>query len=722
MYRIISTILTGFFIVLFSFSAILQAQNVSTQDFTDKRQGGGGMSQKKVVDATWREINKDPLFAQPYIDVDEWRDTPVKHHYVHGGFSGTDTRFSFYFPEKKDYQGHFYQYITPVPESENLSQEVAAGAENKITFSLDSGAYFVETNEGGSDSNDTTIAAYRANAAAAQYSRVVAMKMFGEKRPFGYAFGGSGGAYRTIGGIENTEGVWDGAVPYVVGSQMAIPNVFTVRMHAMRILEDKFPQIVDALEPGGSGDMYAGLNTEEKAALDEVTKMGFPPRSWYAYKTMGIHGFTAVYQGMVKADESYFTHDFWNVPGYLGADHPESFLKARIQKVSKIKRALSMDQAVKSGITEPIPENERGTADMAWKSVGGMAGNMPVAFELEDELPAVGFLGGDLRIRSGEAAGEALQLKAIAGKNVILGPGNPNVLVKIKPGDEVQVDNSNFLAAQTYHRHQVPGKEYKVWDQFRDAAGNPLYPQRSRLLGPSFTKAAAGVLPTGKFKGKMIVLASLWDREAFPWNADWYRDRVQENLGDQTNDHFRLWYTDHAEHSDLLKQEDPTHIVGYLGDLQQALRDLSGWTEHGITPPATTNYKVVDGQVIVPAAANERKGIQPVVDLKANGSKRADTSVGEAITFTAVIEVPPNSGKIVSAEWDFDGSGNFSDKVNSSAFKADHSGSVTIHASHSYTKPGTYFVTLHVASQRDGDSKTPFAKIQNLDRVRVVVK
>jgi hypothetical protein len=39
---------------------------------------------------------------------------------------------------------------------------------------------------------------------------------------------------------------------------MAIPAVFTVRMHAMRVLQDKFPQIVDALEPGGSGNIMPG--------------------------------------------------------------------------------------------------------------------------------------------------------------------------------------------------------------------------------------------------------------------------------------------------------------------------------------------------------------------------------------------------------------------------------------------------------------------------------
>jgi hypothetical protein len=346
----------------------------------------------------------DTLFKAPYVDIDEWRDQPVRHRYVHGGFKGTETRFSFYFPPKEQYQGHFFQYITPVPDSENISQG-ASGEEDKIGFSIASGAYFIETNGGGKidfakqrTNSDPTIGAYRANAASAQFSRVVAMEIYGGKRPFGYAFGGSGGAYRTIGGMESTEGVWDGAVPYVVGSPMAIPNVFTVRMYAMQLLKDKFPQIIDAVEPGGSGDMYAGLNEEEKSALQEVTRMGFPPKSWYGYKDMGIHGFLVLYQGVVSADRKYFTDDFWNVPGYLGANPPASLLNARIQKVSKIKMGIPIDQSINMGLIEPISAQERGTADLAWKSIGGTEGGMPVAFQLEDIMPDVNFLGGDLMI------------------------------------------------------------------------------------------------------------------------------------------------------------------------------------------------------------------------------------------------------------------------------------------------------------------------------------
>src|SRR6202011_1445572 len=33
----------------------------------------------------------DPLFVDPYVDMDEWRDVPVRHRYVHGGFKGTET-------------------------------------------------------------------------------------------------------------------------------------------------------------------------------------------------------------------------------------------------------------------------------------------------------------------------------------------------------------------------------------------------------------------------------------------------------------------------------------------------------------------------------------------------------------------------------------------------------------------------------------------------------
>lgn len=669
----------------------------------------------------------ESLFSEPYVDVDEWRDQPVRHRYVHGGFKNTDTRFSFYFPSKEQYQGRFFQYITPVPDSETLSQH-GVGEEDKIGFSLSSGAYFIETNGGGppgvgkpGSGIDPTIGAFRANAAAAQYSRVIAQQIYGGKRPYGYAFGGSGGAFRTIGGAENTVGVWDGVAPFVVGSPMAIPNVFSVRMHAMRVLKDKFPQIIDAVEPGGSGDMYAGLNQEERDALREVTRMGFPPKSWFGYKTMGVHAFSVLYSGMMGADPSYFS-DFWTKAGYLGANPPQSLIKERIQYRSTIKLALTEVDATKMNLAiEGMPGQSKGTADKAWQSMQQQAAKIPVAFQLAGTPPAVDFLGGDLIIKTGAAAGKTLPLRRIQGDIIIVGVAAPSLLSAIKSGDEVQVDNSNFLAAQTYHRHQLPGRDFYVWDQFRDADGKPIYPQRPMLLGPLFAASASGTVQTGKFQGKMILIESLWDREAFPWQADWYRSQVKAHLGDKTDANFRLWYVDHALHDDSSKQEDPTHTVSYLGVLQQALRDLAAWVEKGTPPPATTTYQVVDGQVIVPASAVERKGIQPLIALTANGGRRAVVKVGEPVEFSAAIEVPPGTGNVVSAEWDFEGSGDYQVRE-SIADKRGAKNHRALKRSYAFSKPGNYFIALRVASQRQGDVKTSFARVQNLERVRVVVE
>jgi len=663
--------------------------------------------------------SSDSLFSQPYIDIKEWRDEPVRHRYVHGGFEGTQTRFSFYFPPEEDYEGRFFQYITPVPDSENLSQG-ATGEEDKISFSIQHGAYFIETNGGGNLGfrADPSIGAYRANAAVAQYSREVAENIYGAHRNYGYAFGGSGGAYRTIGGAENTE-VWDGVVPYVAGSPMAIPNVFTVRMHAMRVLQDKLPQIVDAIEPGGSGDMYAGLNQTEKEALREVTKMGFPIQAWFNYEDMGIHAFPAIFQGMKMADASYFT-DFWTVPGYLGKDSYETIEKDRLQEKATIKRVITKREAYALGLPMGSePGRARGTADAAWKNLDQKADTIPVAFQLDTRLPEVQFLGGELKILSGEMKGQALAIKSIEGDMVILGAVDPKIAAALRICDEVQIDNSDYLAAQTYHRHQVPGPEYQVWDQFRDENGDPIHPQRPMLIGPLFTRSTVGSLPDGDFKGKMILLGSLWDTEAYPWQSDWYRNRVEESLGDAFEDNFRLWFTDHANHGDFAVPGAPTHIVSYLGVLQQALLDLSNWVENGVAPAASTNYEVVDGQVIVPEAAQARKGIQPVIDLQANGSKRAEVAVGEKVTLSAVIEVPDNQGSIVSVEWDMDGTGEFAtqEKLKNSSQEK-----MTISKIHSFSEPGTYFITLRAVSQRDGNAETPFTRIRNLDRVRVVVK
>lgn len=675
------------------------------------------------VPVTAGQMQADPLFAQPYVDIDEWRGTPVRHRYVHGGFTGTELRFSLYFPDKPAYRGRFFQYVTPVPDSENLAQ---VPGDDKIGFAIASGGFFVETNGGGDTAtagpaykSDPTIGAYRANAAVALYARRLAAEMYGPHRAWGYLYGGSGGAYRTLGAMENTTGVWDGAVPFVIGSPMAAPNGFSIRMHAMRVLWDKFPAIDDALDAGGAGDPYAGLTPVEAAALREATAMGFPPRSWYAYRTMGVHAFTAIYQGMVMADPGYFT-DFWTKPGYLGHDHPEQFAQDRLQFDTTIAAPLGEAEGLARGLPDlRIPGTARGSADLAWQAVGARGGARPVAFALAATPPTVRFLGGDMVVLSGAAKGARVALRAVKDDMVTLGVVDWATIAKIRPGDAVRIDNSNFLAAQTYHRHQVPGRDYPVYDQFRDAAGQPLYPQRRMLLGPLFARGAAGTVPTGRFNGKIIVVENLLDREAYAWQGDWYRRKFDALLGAGAADRYRLWMVDHALHGYQEDSENPTRAISYLGVLHQALRDLAAWVETGTPPPATSAYRVVDGQIVQPAAAAARRGIQPTVVVTANGAARADVRTGNTVRLAAKVTVPPGAGKVVWAAWDLDGSGAFATPA---ALPARPRASVTVRSQLRLDRPGTYFVTLRAASERNGDAASPYARVLNLGRARIVVK
>jgi hypothetical protein len=670
------------------------------------------------MDGAIRVDTPDEMFREPYVDLHEWRETPVLHRYVHGGFEGTETRFSIYLPPSELYGGRFFQHITPVPDREDLAQH-ASGEEDKIGFAIASGGYFLETNGGGVwgglGSVDPTIAAYRANAACAQYSRLVAAQMYGDHRPFGYAFGGSGGGYRTIGGAENTTGVWDGFVPYVIGSPMAIPNMFTVRMHAQRILRHRLERIVDAVEPGGSGDMFGGLNPEESDALREVTRMGFPPRSWFGHRTMGMHAFPVLYRGMVMADPAYFD-DFWTQPGYLGHELPPSLQRDRVQLSCHVSATVFDDEAAALGLPRGSqPGQARGGVDTAWRGTS-QPSPVPVAVRLSCAVGEA-VQGAELYVTSGAAADARLGLLSVVDDIALFGPGDSDSLLQLQPGDTVEVDNSGFLAAQTYHRHQVPlTDDFPVWDQFRNPEGSPLYPQRPIVLGPLFASAAAGTVQTGRFEGKMIVVASLLDREALPWQADWYHSKVREHLGCDTDDHFRLWFTDNALHGDHEHQESPTHTVSYLGVLHQALRDLSRWVEEGVAPPPSTSYEVVDGQVVVPGDATQRRGVQPVVLLTVDDGERANVAVGDAVTFCAIAQVPDGTGAIVAVEWDFDGRGTFPDGGPVTAAE-----NAVVRRQHSFAEAGTYFPAVRVIAHRDGVLSSPYARLQNLARVRVVV-
>ena len=541
--------------------------------------------------------------------------------------------------------------------------------------------------------------------------------MYGEHRPYGYIFGGSGGSMKTLSGVENATDVWDGSVPFVMGNPMAMPNTFSSQAYALRILNDKFAAIVDAIEPGGSGDMYAGLTTEQREVLAEVTRLGFPPKSWFDADRLA-RGYTGVWavlaDNIIRFDPEYF-QDFWTVPGYLGYDAPDSLTQARVQLKTTVTEVIYAEKA--KGLGLPLPmAMPRGTTN-----------ELPVGLRVA-EMPEGHALGSTVKLMSGVAAGHAMYLVGAVDDILMVGMGEAHFeeLGGIEVGDEVLVDNSVYLAFQTYHRHDVH-PDFEPWSQFCEG-GQPIYPQRPNYIGARMARQGAGSNQSGRFAGKMIIVQTLMDEAAYPWQAMWYRKQVERQLGDRIDDQFRLWFIEHAMHTGaepmpgmVMADTVPsrkTQMVSYLGVLQQALRDVAAWVEQGIAPPASTTATYVDGQVHVPPTAAERRGVQAVVPLRTNGGLRADVSVAEVVAFEALVEVPVGAGSIVYAEWDFEGAGDY--PVVEEGLDGSDS-RLLLSATYAFTEPGTYFPALRVTTQRQGDARTRHARIQNLGRVRVVV-
>ena len=161
-----------------------------------------------------------------------------------------------------------------------------------------------------------------------------------------------------------------------------------------------------------------------------------------------------------------------------------------------------------------------------------------------------------------------------------------------------------------------------------------------------------------------------------------------------------------------------TRIVNYGGVLQQALRDLAAWVEQGAARRPAPTYEVIDGQVFVPADASERKGVQPTVDVTANGRARADVAVGRggALRRGRRGATRHRNGRVGRVGLRRLG------RVRGELLVLDGSASLlNITAAHTFTEPGTYFPALLVRTQRHSDLRKPHARIQNLGRVRVVV-
>jgi hypothetical protein len=627
----------------------------------------------------------DPSLSQPVVDIDQQRSTTdpsthvsVTYRYIHGYFADhPSAKFAFYYPAASAYQGRFFEETYPL-----VSVEDAAPTD--IVFALTHGAYAVTTNNDGGVPVSQVLGGYRVNAAAAKFSRIEAKTVYGDSiaRPRGYIYGASGGAYQTLGAAENSDGVWDGAVPMVPGVPNAIPSFASVAMLALRVLNNKLPQIVDATQPGGSGDPFKGLTPTQKSVLKEVMSMGLPVRGLWQYKTLAtrVGGEVAVIGASFASLDPSYVSDFWSQPGYEGHDQA-SVQAARVQTTATV---VSMSNNVI-------------TLD---KALSG-----PLSFAT-------------LTATSGASTGGSAYINHVSGKTVTM--DSVGSLGQLAPGTTISVDNSTLIAMEYYPRHGIPTADEYGWSQYVDpSTGLPKEPQRSLLAGPILATYSGGVA-TGNFHGKMIMLASTMDMQAYSWSADWYRKQAAK-AGLTGN--YRLWISDNADHDPFSSDLNPDYIVGYNGEMYQALLDLDAWVGQGKAPAATTNYKVSSlHQLSVTAPAGQRGGIQPALSLTAQSKNSKPTNsitVRKGATVQLVVKAatPPGAGRVVRVEWDFTSSQKFTKAKLAKASK-----SVTATASHRFTKKGTYFVVVRVSAERSGDANAAYTLVKNLARVRVVVR
>ncbi|KUO18133.1 Tat pathway signal sequence domain protein [Streptomyces dysideae] len=627
----------------------------------------------------------DPLYAHPVIDKQQDLTSPVAHRRVSGHFEGTGVKFTFYLPPAAQWKGRYFQYTYPLSDESALDRTIAFGAA--------SGGYTVQV---------SGTVGYRHAAAAAKFSEQVAADYYrsGSRRIHGYLYGPSGGSFQTIGAMENTSGVWDGAVPIVVGVPTSIPVNFFVRAQARMVLRDVAGKIADAVRPGGSGDPYAGLTTAQAAMLREATSLGVPLKAWQDPDYVlglnapdGLLGFGAVVRQM---DPSYAT-DFWTKPGYLGTEQSE---------LGDIVRAALID--AKPTIAQVETDEDGRPTSLTLSGLPALTSTLGLDFAA---------LATDGTTRVGDLAGT---LDAATGVFTVGSGNSAEVLSALKAGARVHADNRWFTALPSYYRHQVPPPEegYTAFDVLRDADGTPLYPQRALRIGPRIASSTSGGgTYTGKVNGKVVVVDNLVDSDAYPWHADWYAQRVRSALGaEEFANRFRLYYNDNADHLEgPVTGSKASRIVSYDPIVEQALRDVAAWAERGVAPPSSTRYDVTDGQVTVPTRAAQRRGIQPVVDLKVRGGDEAHVSTRDQVTFAALAQAPPGAGRIVSASWDFTGAGTYTP-----ARLGTPASTAFVNTTHRFTKPGTYYVTLKASSSRHG-AVGPYAQVENLNRVRVVV-
>lgn len=646
----------------------------------------------------------DPYFGPAYVDLDERREAPHPHRYVHGGFEGTDARFAFYFPDAAGYGSRLLTVVEGgAGGHEGRAARMGGDGPGTIGFAFSCGAFLVESNGGHiapgamartRGTADGSITTYRATAQATRFARRFAETVYGAPPRHGYIMGGSGGGWRTIIALENAPGLWDGAVPYIspAGHGISFPSLVG---NLLRVLGDDVSRVAAAYEPGGGGDPFAGLTTVQRRELATAYRAGFQPGTEFQLEHPGLElDVLLTTSGMhAQIDPAYFS-DFWTLPGHAGADgeldHDVLDERFAIRALVTVGELLERDPAgIARVLRDPL----------------ALARDTPVALLVEGGAPA-GARGARATIGTRE-----YRCFGVAGGAIVLDvSGGP---LEGAAGDEVALDNRDYLAYCHAYRHQVDRGAIECRQLLSD--GVAIYPQREL----SVSDVLAGETARGSFEGRMIYVSNVHDTCASPLGGTvGYLSKVRAALAGE--DRLRVWLTEHAGH--IQASERPqgpppvasTRLIDWAGAVEQALLDLIAWVEEGVAPPPDSAFEVDDGRIRLASGAEARRGIQPLVSATAAAQAR----VGEPVRLTARAEAPPGTGTLVAVEWDFDGRGTWPYRH---AEVDGSSPAVEVAVEHAFDAPGTYFPAVRVTAHRDGDPSARHGRVRNLARVRVDV-